>query len=273
MLFHPGFSSQITAALLAAVTSFLDDRPVQSFRHLFDPTRPHPAPAPAQQSIPPYELLISLISFQLIGMPQAAAAAAVHGKDPSTVRPAALPLKLLRPLLLVAVLGTGFLAAVALLVGGPAYSSALPRPPVALPPAPPSGGGKQPLERWARAPASAWHNMTDDELLWAASWRPSVRRYPYRRTPKVAFMFLTRGPLPLAPLWERFFAGAGGGDAGLFSVYVHATPGYRPDFAPASAFYRRQVPSQVRTRATRARTAASSPILCVDVGSRVSVSL
>lgn len=189
-------------------------------------------------------------------MPQAAAAATVHGKDPSTVRPAALPLKLLRPLLLVAVLGTGFLAAVALLVGGPAYSSALPRPPVALPPAPPSGGGKQqPLERWARAPASAWHNMTDDELLWAASWRPSVRRYPYRRTPKVAFMFLTRGPLPLAPLWERFFAGAGGGDAGLFSVYVHATPGYRPDFAPASAFYRRQVPSQVRTRATRARTA------------------
>ncbi|RLN00620.1 hypothetical protein C2845_PM06G35210 [Panicum miliaceum] len=55
-------------------------------------------------------------------------------------------------------------------------------------------------------------------------------------------MFLTRGPLPLAPLWEKFFAGA---DRALYSVYVHATPGYRPDFPPASAFYRRQVPSQV----------------------------
>jgi hypothetical protein len=107
--------------------------------------------------------------------------------------------------------------------------------------------------------------MTDEELLWAASWRPSVRRYPYRRTPKVAFMFLTRGPLPLAPLWDRFFAGAG--DAGLFSVYVHATPGYRPDFPPASPFYRRLVPSQVRSTPRH----GSSPLTCAC--SQVSVLL
>ncbi|KAG0521950.1 hypothetical protein BDA96_08G206000 [Sorghum bicolor] len=191
----------------------------------------------------------------LIGMPQGAAATAVdsNGKDgggganpTSTARPAAaLPLKLLRPLLLLAVLGTGFLAVVVLFLGGPTYSAMLPRlslAPDAVLPAPASAG-KAPLDRWKRAPASAWHNMTDEELLWAASWRPSVRRYPYRRTPKVAFMFLTRGPLPLAPLWDRFFAGAG--DAALFSVYVHATPGYRHDFPPASAFHRRFVPSQV----------------------------
>jgi hypothetical protein len=196
------------------------------------------------------------LSFQLIGMPQGAAATAVdsNGKDgggganpTSTARPAAaLPLKLLRPLLLLAVLGTGFLAVVVLFLGGPTYSAMLPRlslAPDAVLPAPASAG-KAPLDRWKRAPASAWHNMTDEELLWAASWRPSVRRYPYRRTPKVAFMFLTRGPLPLAPLWDRFFAGAG--DAALFSVYVHATPGYRHDFPPASAFHRRFVPSQVR---------------------------
>jgi hypothetical protein len=185
-----------------------------------------------------------------------------NGKDGATPsRPpppgrAALPLKLLRPLLLLAVLATGFLAVVVLLLGGSTYYSVLPRGlsvPDALSSAPSSrqraqpcagyGDGKVPLERWTRAPASAWHNMTDEELMWAASWRPKIGRYPYRRVPKVAFMFLTRGPLPLAPLWEKFFAGA---DRGLYSVYVHATPGYRPKYPPASAFYRRQVPSQVR---------------------------
>ncbi|CAN6348668.1 unnamed protein product [Urochloa humidicola] len=193
------------------------------------------------------------------------AAVDINGKDggSNTTPTRAPPLKpkLLRPLLLLAVLATGFLA-VLVLLGGSAYS-VLPRLPVpdaaaALSSAPPSsssrqraakqpcdaGGGKRPpLERWTRAPASAWHNMTDEELLWAASWRPAIGRYPYRRVPKVAFMFLTRGPLPLAPLWEKFFAGAG--SRKLYSVYVHATPGYRRDFPPASPFYRRQVPSQV----------------------------
>ncbi|KAF0914504.1 hypothetical protein E2562_028981 [Oryza meyeriana var. granulata] len=159
-----------------------------------------------------------------------------------------LPLKLLKPLLLFAVLATGFLAAALLLLGG-ASSYRLTVPDVL------SAAARQPrcaqhqeeggptLERWTRpAAASAWHNMTDDELLWAASMEPRVRKYPYRRVPKVAFMFLTRGPLPLAPLWERFFNGS---SRELFSVYVHSTPGYRPDFPPTSVFYRRQVPSQV----------------------------
>ncbi|CAN6352530.1 unnamed protein product [Urochloa humidicola] len=203
------------------------------------------------------------------------AAVDINGKDgasnPTPTRPPAPPLpgraalamkpKLLRPLLLLAVLATGFLAVVVLLLGGSAYS-VLPRLPVpnaaalssATPPPPPrqvacagDAGGKRPaLERWTRAPASAWHNMSDEELLWAASWRPAIGRHPYRRVPKVAFMFLTRGPLPLAPLWERFFAGAGAGSRDdLYSVYVHATPGYRASFPPASPFHRRQVPSQV----------------------------
>nr|CAB3504178.1 unnamed protein product [Digitaria exilis] len=192
--------------------------------------------------------------------------AAVNGNDkdgagtPNPTRPppavkASLPVKLLRPLLVVAVLAMGFLAVVVLLLGGSTYSmlprrlsvpdaavSSRQRAPHQLPCA--GGNNKSPLERWTRAPASAWHNMTDEELLWAASWQPRIgRKYPYRRVPKVAFMFLTRGPLPLAPLWDKFFSGAGGRD--LFSVYVHATPGYRHDFPPASAFHRRQVPSQV----------------------------
>uniref|UniRef100_K3Z6T0 Uncharacterized protein n=1 Tax=Setaria italica TaxID=4555 RepID=K3Z6T0_SETIT len=181
----------------------------------------------------------------MISMVGGVAAVDGNGKDaasyPAPTRPPPpLPMKpkLLRPLLLLAVLATGFLAVVALLLGGSTYS-VLPRLSVPDALSVPSsrqraaqqacagGGGKSPLERWTRAPASAWHNMTDEELLWAASWRPRIGRYPFRRVPKVAFMF---------------FAGA---DKELFSVYVHATPGYRHDFPPASPFYRRQVPSQV----------------------------
>ncbi|CAN6357257.1 unnamed protein product [Urochloa humidicola] len=183
---------------------------------------------------------------------------------PTRPPPPPLPMKLLQPLLLLAVLATGFLAVVAVLLGSSAYT-VLPRlfiPDAALSSAPSSssrhrvaqqacaedaaaGNGKAALERWTRPPASAsaWHNMTEDELLWAASWHPRLaRRYPYRRVPKVAFLFLTVGPLPLAPLWERFFSGAGSSD--LYSIYVHSMPGYHLNFTAASPFHRRQVPSQ-----------------------------
>ncbi|CAI5989477.1 unnamed protein product [Closterium sp. NIES-65] len=43
-----------------------------------------------------------------------------------------------------------------------------------------------------------------------------------RRERKVAFMFLTKGAVPLAPLWERFFKG----HEGRYSIYVHASPDY-----------------------------------------------
>ncbi|XP_037429163.1 glycosyltransferase BC10-like [Triticum dicoccoides] len=105
-------------------------------------------------------------------------------------------------------------------------------------------GEEQPLEgleRWTRAPSRARHAMTDEELLWRASFAPRVRPYPFRRVPKVAFMFLTRGPLPLAPLWERFFRG----HEGRYSVYVHALPSYRANFTKGSVFYHRQIPSKV----------------------------
>ncbi|KAK1626298.1 hypothetical protein QYE76_000613 [Lolium multiflorum] len=72
-------------------------------------------------------------------------------------------------------------------------------------------------------PGSPWgHTMSDEELFWRASMVPRVEEYPYQRVPKVAFLFLTRGPLPFARLWERFFRGHNG----LYSVYVHALPNY-----------------------------------------------
>jgi hypothetical protein len=85
--------------------------------------------------------------------------------------------------------------------------------------------------------------MTDEELLWRASFAPRARGYPFRRVPKVAFMFLAHGPLPLAPLWERFFRG----HEGRYSIYVHTMPAYRANFTADSVFYRRQIPSKVST--------------------------
>lgn len=83
--------------------------------------------------------------------------------------------------------------------------------------------------------------MTDEELLWRASFAPGIEKYPFKRTPKVAFMFLTMGPLPFAPLWEMFFKG----HEGLYSIYVHALPTYVAHHSPDSVFYQRFIPSKV----------------------------
>ncbi|KAE8693611.1 UPF0587 [Hibiscus syriacus] len=70
---------------------------------------------------------------------------------------------------------------------------------------------------------------------------PGIKKYPFNRIPKIAFMFLTIGPLPLSPLWERFF----NGDEGLYSVYIHSLPSFKAEFPPSSVFYGRHIPSQV----------------------------
>lgn len=90
-------------------------------------------------------------------------------------------------------------------------------------------------------PKNLTHGMSDDELLWRASLVPKKEEYPYVREPKVAFMFLTRGPLPMLPLWEKFFEGQ---SEKMFSIYVHAQPGYELHVNSTSVFYRRQIPSQ-----------------------------
>ncbi|CAN7054372.1 hypothetical protein IGI04_028787 [Brassica rapa subsp. trilocularis] len=83
------------------------------------------------------------------------------------------------------------------------------------------------------------HNTTEEELMWRAS---KVQERPSTVKKKVAFMFLTRGKLPLAKLWERFF----NGHQGLFSVYVHTSNlSYVDDGIPErSPFYRRRIPSK-----------------------------
>lgn len=69
---------------------------------------------------------------------------------------------------------------------------------------------------------------------------PKVQEYPFKRVPKVAFMFLTRGPLPFSSLWDAFFKG----HEGLFSVYIHSLPDYKLNVSKNSAFYERQIPSE-----------------------------
>lgn len=97
------------------------------------------------------------------------------------------------------------------------------------------------LDHWISPPSNLMHTMTDEELFWRASLVPRRKGYPFRRVPKVALMFLAKGPLPLYPLWEEFLKG----HEKLYSIYIHSLPSYQADFPPTSVFYQRQIPSKV----------------------------
>ncbi|KAA8541257.1 hypothetical protein F0562_025136 [Nyssa sinensis] len=89
-------------------------------------------------------------------------------------------------------------------------------------------------------PPNAMHDMEDEELLWRASMVPRIHHYPFKRVPKVAFLFLTRGDLPLASLWEMFFKG----HERLYSIYVHALPSFNGTVPENSVFHGRRIPSK-----------------------------
>ncbi|CAM0878565.1 unnamed protein product [Alopecurus aequalis] len=126
--------------------------------------------------------------------------------------------------------------------------------PCILPPSPPDEPttpalSTMPLERQPMAFADflapstggAMHNMTDEELLWRASMAPRMKSTPkHAIAPKIAFLFLVRGDMPLRPLWEMFFEG----HEGMYSIYVHAQPDYTGSPPPESPFFGRMVPSQ-----------------------------
>lgn len=112
---------------------------------------------------------------------------------------------------------------------------------VVMPSFEPCIGESSGLEKWIRPPSNLMHRMSDDELFWRATLVPTIKTYPFKRTPKIAFMFLTKGPLPLAPLWERFFKG----HHARYSIYIHSLPSYHPHFNSSSVFYRRHIPSKV----------------------------
>ncbi|KAK4757851.1 hypothetical protein SAY87_019152 [Trapa incisa] len=97
------------------------------------------------------------------------------------------------------------------------------------------------LDHWIRPPSDLLHKMSDEELFWRATMVPQIKNYPFKRVPKIAFMFLTKGSMPLAPLWERFLRG----HEQQYSIYVHTSPSFHPHFRPSSVFYNRHIPSQV----------------------------
>ncbi|XP_004503748.1 glycosyltransferase BC10 isoform X1 [Cicer arietinum] len=116
----------------------------------------------------------------------------------------------------------------------------VPIPPPPPPPPPPHVQEEQDMLDSFLHPSNITHTLPDDQLFWRASLVPNQRHYPFTRTPKLAFMFLTRGPLPLLPLWERFFQG----HSHLFNIYIHAPPGYILNVSDSSPFYQRNIPSQ-----------------------------
>ncbi|KAM5567773.1 glycosyltransferase BC10 [Rosa sericea] len=95
------------------------------------------------------------------------------------------------------------------------------------------------LEKFLKPP-KILHDMNDEELLWRASMAPRRSDYPFHRVPKVAFLFLTKGPVFLAPLWEKFFKG----HQGLYSIYVHSNPSYNGSYPESPVFQGRRIPSQ-----------------------------
>lgn len=92
---------------------------------------------------------------------------------------------------------------------------------------------------------------------------------PPNGAPRIAFLFLVRGPLPLAPLWARFFEGP----EDRFSIYIHTAVGFKYNDSDIPPVFRgRQVPSQVSQvdqlaslAATRAPgTAVPSYFICCE---------
>lgn len=82
---------------------------------------------------------------------------------------------------------------------------------------------------------AGWVRSRNDILL------ESLGKGEYQGPPKIAFMFLTRGPMPLIPLWERFLADF----KDRASIYIHAsTPGYNVSdvIGNHSLFHGRQIP-------------------------------
>ena len=62
-----------------------------------------------------------------------------------------------------------------------------------------------------------------------------------RSNKKIAFLFLTRGPLPLEDIWREFFRWRG--NSSLFTVYAHPHHGYR--YPSTSFFHGKEVHSDV----------------------------
>uniref|UniRef100_A0A0D9VFD1 Uncharacterized protein n=1 Tax=Leersia perrieri TaxID=77586 RepID=A0A0D9VFD1_9ORYZ len=108
-------------------------------------------------------------------------------------------------------------------------------------PTPPSAPEQTTTINSSAGAASEFVNVGDEELMRMAA-AAAAREVGGGGAPKkVAFLFLTRWDLPMAPLWDKFFEGY----RGLYNVYVHSDPAFNgSDPGHASAFHRRIIPSK-----------------------------
>ncbi|KAK7314574.1 hypothetical protein VNO77_33100 [Canavalia gladiata] len=112
---------------------------------------------------------------------------------------------------------------------------------ITLPPSPPKPLPQQtPSESVPNIQQFPMHNMEDNELFRRALMVPGRNEFPGKHVPKIAFMFLTKGPIPLTPLWEMFFKG----HEGLYTIYVHTHPSYKWFLPEHSVFFGRAIPSK-----------------------------
>jgi len=98
------------------------------------------------------------------------------------------------------------------------------------------------LEDYSKIPMVI-HDMNDDELFRRTSLISMIHEPPFNQTPKIAFMFLTKGPVLLAHFWEKFFIG----NEGMYSIYIHPSPSLNQTvYNERSVFHGRRIPSKVR---------------------------
>ncbi|KAI3788986.1 hypothetical protein L2E82_01769 [Cichorium intybus] len=100
--------------------------------------------------------------------------------------------------------------------------------------------------------------MDDDSLFHLAS-RVNQNPSPAGAPKKLAFMFLTTGQLPFAPLWELYFNRTKRKD--LYNIYIHAKPNLRYDLLFQGVFSNRTIPSKPTRRNTPTLAAAHRRLL------------
>lgn len=87
------------------------------------------------------------------------------------------------------------------------------------------------LDRWIRRPSNLLHKMSDEELFWMASFAPRIKKYPLKRVPKIAFMFLTKGLLPWRLFGKSFWRGMKGYIRSIFIRCQHLKSNFHLQFS------------------------------------------
>lgn len=108
----------------------------------------------------------------------------------------------------------------------------------------------------APPPQPASYDDPEDDALFRVAGRAAAKA---KNPKKVAFMFLTTGPLPLAELWEMYFNGT---PRNLYNIYVHADPGGHYHSPFRGVFFNRVIPSSRQAlRATPTLISAARRLL------------